>query len=658
MSATKLPFRRRAVRSLMPAILVTIEAGGVMAQGPPPTDADFELYLLAVDSAAYPDESVVLLLNERALHIDVDGTLTRRVRVVRQILKEAAVAPSAELSFGYDPTRETFALDWARVVEKDGTIVAHEPVHVQELDEPVARNAPVYSSRKRVRASLGNVTVGRIVDWQYTVRVVDPPLPGDIWVNWDVNLPSPVRRSRFTLEHPVSLRPRIRELNLPAPARIREERGMRISEWAYDDVAPFEREQYAGTPNSVRQTVTVSGDLDWDDIARWYNHLAESSYDFTPELEARLSEVVAGASTLTDSIEAVYRWVAQDIRYASISLGRGGYQPRPAGEVLATGVGDCKDKTTLFLSLVARMGVEGYPVVVSTGRRVQPDLPSIRQFNHMVAAIKPEDEWVYLDLTVRVSPYGEVFGPHQGRTGVLFRPDGTANVMEFPKSAATENRSSIVVEGALSEDGGFEGTYTETVTGAIQYRIRAEFYRALSPQRRASVARNLGQRIFEGASADSVELFVGRDLSATPRLWGRIHADNVLRELPGGWMLPLKLPRFGSAEGIARLEEDADRQFPIDVERVFGRREHYSELRIILPEGWVADLPSNVTAESRFGQYESSYQQSGRELVVRRRMLGYDGLAPPERYQELIDWLKATFGDDAEYIVLTPPPGA
>ena len=350
--------------------------------------------------------------------------------------------------------------------------------------------------------------------------------------------------------------------------------------------------------------------------------------------------------------------MAQDIRYASISLGRGGYQPRPAGEVLATGVGDCKDKTTLFLSLVARMGVEGYPVVVSTGRRVQPDLPSIRQFNHMVAAIKPEDEWVYLDLTVRVSPYGEVFGPHQGRTGVLFRPDGTANVMEFPKSAATENRSSIVVEGALSEDGGFEGTYTETVTGAIQYRIRAEFYRALSPQRRASVARNLGQRIFEGASADSVELFVGRDLSATPRLWGRIHADNVLRELPGGWMLPLKLPRFGSAEGIARLEEDADRQFPIDVERVFGRREHYSELRIILPEGWVADLPSNVTAESRFGQYESSYQQSGRELVVRRRMLGYDGLAPPERYQELIDWLKATFGDDAEYIVLTPPPGA
>lgn len=593
MSATKLPFRRRAVRSLMPAILVTIEAAGVMAQGPPPTDADLELYLLAVDSAAYPDESVVLLLNERALHIDVDGTLTRRVRVVRQILKEAAVAPSAELSFGYDPTRETFALDWARVVEKDGTIVAHEPVHVQELDEPVARNAPVYSSRKRVRASLGDVTVGRIVDWQYTVRVVDPPLPGDIWVNWDVNLPSPVRRSRFTLEHPVSLRPRIRELNLP-----------------------------------------------------------------TPELEARLSEVVAGASTLADSIEAVYRWVAQDIRYASISLGRGGYQPRPAGEVLATGVGDCKDKTTLFLSLVARMGVEGYPVVVSTGRRVQPDLPSIRQFNHMVAAIKPEDEWVYLDLTVRVSPYGEVFGPHQGRTGVLFRPDGTANVMEFPKSAATENRSSIVVEGALSEDGGFEGTYTETVTGAIQYRIRAEFYRALSPQRRASVARNLGQRIFEGASADSVELFVGRDLSATPRLWGRIHADNVLRELPGGWMLPLKLPRFGSAEGIARLEEDADRQFPIDVERVFGRREHYSELRIILPEGWVADLPSNVTAESRFGRYESSYQQSGRELVVRRRMLGYDGLAPPERYQELIDWLKATFGDDAEYIVLTPPPGA
>ena len=659
MSATKLPFLRRATRPLMLAVLVAIEATGVMAQEPPPlTDADLELYKLAVDSTAYPDESVVRLVNERAFHVNVDGTVTRRIRIVSQVLKEAAVARSGELSFGYDPSRETFTLDWARVVEQDGTIVSHEPVHVQELDEPVARNAPVYSSRKRVRASLGGVTVGRIVDWQYTLHVVDPPLTGDIWVNWNVNGPGPVRRVRFTLEHPVSVSPRMRELNLTANARVREEGGMRISEWAYDDVPPFEREQYAGTPNAVQQTITVSGDLDWNDIARWYNHLAESRYDLTPALEARLKEVVADASTLTDSLEVVYRWVAQDIRYASISLGLGGYQPRPASEVLATGVGDCKDKTTLFLALASHLGVEGYPVVVSTGRRVQPDLPSIRQFNHMVAAIKPADEWIYLDLTVPVSPYGEVFGSHQGRTGVLFRPDGTADVIEFPKSAATQSRSSIVVAGELSGDGSFDGTYTETVTGTIQYRIRAEFYRTLSEQRRARVARNLGQRIFESASADSVELFVGRDLSTAPRLWGRIHADNILQEIPGGWLFPLKLPRYASEEGIARLEEDVDRQFPIDVEQVFGRKEHYSELRILLPEGWAAELPSSVTAESRFGRYESSYEQDGRELVVRRRILGNDGQAPPESYRELIDWFKEMFGDDAKYIVLTPPPRA
>lgn len=74
----------------------------------------------------------------------------------------------AELSFGYDPSRASFSLDWARVVEPDGTVVGAEPVHVQVLDQPVSRNAPVYTEVKRVRASLGDVTEGRIVDWRYT----------------------------------------------------------------------------------------------------------------------------------------------------------------------------------------------------------------------------------------------------------------------------------------------------------------------------------------------------------------------------------------------------------------------------------------------------------------------------------------------------------
>ena len=141
----------------------------------------------AVDSTAFPDESDYVLLEDGFFQIEADGTGVRRIRIVRQILKEGAVNRAAELSFAYDPSREEFDLEWARVVTADGTVISAEPVHVQEVDEPIALNAPVYSERKRVRASLGDLTVGRIVNLQYTIRLLDPPLPGDSWLSWTVN---------------------------------------------------------------------------------------------------------------------------------------------------------------------------------------------------------------------------------------------------------------------------------------------------------------------------------------------------------------------------------------------------------------------------------------------------------------------------------------
>ena len=273
------------------------------------------------------------------------------------------------------------------------------------------------------------------------------------------------------VDFPSGLDLRIREENLPAPPSVHEEGDRLIYEWVYEDIEAFESEPFSSDTSSVPQRIVISGDLQWGDIAQWYWGLTQTRYEVGPELEEKLTEVLAGSTTLSDSLRAVHRWVAQDIRYASISLGLGGYQPRAASEVLATGVGDCKDKTTLFLAVARHLGVEGYPVVVRNGGRVRPDMPSISQFNHMIAAIKPADEWLYLDLTVPVSPYGEIFGAHQGRTGVLLRDDGTAEVFEFPRTDASKNRSSIVIHGSLSENGHFEGTYTEVVTGAIQYRI-------------------------------------------------------------------------------------------------------------------------------------------------------------------------------------------
>lgn len=630
----------------------------VQAQEDPPlpTAEDSALYALAVDPSEHPDRGAVILLDRGVLRVNADGTHTRRVRIVRQILTREAAESAAELTVGYDASQESFELEWARVVKPDGTVVAAEPIHVQEGDARVSSRTPVYTEQKRVRASLGAVAPGTIVDWQLTKRITDPPLPGDFGVRWSIN-GTPVLRSSFVLDVPEGMEPRITGTNVPGPTSTRREGDRVIREWAYEDVAPVEGEPFAADSNGIQQRLYITGDLEWNDVARWYAGLTGGRYEVTPELEERLREVTADAPTLEEKLRALHRWISQDVRYVSISLGIGGYQPRPAVEVAEDGAGDCKDKTTLFVALARHLGAEAHPVVVRSGGGVTTEHPTITQFNHMVAAVRWEGGggWRYLDLTVPVVPWGEVFTPLQGEEGVMLRDDGTAGIVEFPRSPIGENRSSIVVVGSLSEDGDFVGHYTETVTGAIQYRIRAEFAGRPTERSRSAVTRNLAQRVFARAHGDSLELFDGRDLTATPRLHARVEADDVLREVSvDAYLLELKLPRYGAPDLIARLEDDEERLFPIDAEKVFGRRVHRTEYRIRLPEGWRADLPESVRAESAFGSYASIYEQNGRELVIVREVRGASGVHPPERIGELVDWLRAMSEDAARIFTLRP----
>ena len=116
----------------------------------------------------------------------------------------------------------------------------------------------------------------------------------------------------------------------------------------------------------MRTTIEIGSPITWNRIAAWYAQNARDRYSSSATVDAKLARVVKGSATREDSIRAIHRWIAQDIRYVSISLGMGGYQPRTPETVVETGYGDCKDKTTLFVAALAKMGVTAYPVLLNS----------------------------------------------------------------------------------------------------------------------------------------------------------------------------------------------------------------------------------------------------------------------------------------------------
>lgn len=633
--------------------VVSAQAPKITAAGDPSVRPD-SIYRLAVDPARFPEEDAAFLLDDGVVRVEADGRGTRTFRQIVQVLRPSAVERLQEQTFGYSPRHERLTINWIRVVRPDGQVVSAKPSHVQDADVPADTDDPVYSDRRIKRASLSGVAPGTIVDYSYTIEELKPAMPRDFYQGWGVSTGLQVARSRLVLDVPATLAPRIVEQNLNFARVEKTGGGRRVYTWATANLPKIKPEILAADSNGVYMSVAIGAPITWEDVGRWYSGLARGREKASPWVAARVDSVVRGARTRDDSIRAVHKWVAQDIRYVSIDLGIGGYQPREPQTVVRTGFGDCKDKATLFVSALRHLGIEAYPVLLSARGGVERELPTIKQFDHEIAAVATGSGYTYTDLTVGVVPFGHLPVGEQGGFALVVRPDGSSERVTLPKSPITGNRSVVRVVASLDSTGLLDGTYEESGEGAAQYALRNVFYNPLDSAQRANLGNAIAGKLFEGAEGDSVTGFDGKDLAAPARMTLRIRHGKAAA--PAGTTMILHMPlasMAAMAAGAKELEAMPTRRFPIDAGKFWGAQTSVAEYVITLPSGWHAQLPKGVSATSAFGTYESSYTETGGVLRLTRRLVGSTDVQPPESIGTLIAWLRAVAADDAKFIVLT-----
>ena len=648
--------RAAALLLLSAGAALRAQAPKITQQGDPTVKSD-TIYSLAVKAADHPEESAVFLLDDGVVRLEADGRGTQTFRQVIQVLKPAAVENYNEWSFGWAPGHEKFTLNWIKVIGPDGKVLSEGPSHVQDSDVPAEMGDPVYSDRKVKRLSLSGVAPGTIVDYSYTREELKPFLSGDFFQTWSVSTGLTVKRSRFIVDVPASLNVRLHERNLNFPRKTDEANGRKVYTWVAKDVARLEHEAFAADSNDVVMHIALSSPETWADVGKWYAKNAKPRTTLGSISALKLQQILDAAKPKTrdDTIRAVHKWVAQDIRYVSIALGMGGYQPRSPDTVVVSGFGDCKDKATLFVAAMNKLGIETYPVLLNSTGVTYRELATIEQLDHAIAAVKKPNGYQFVDLTSEFTPYGELPYSEQGELALVVHPDGTTEEAELPLSTPADNETVIKITGALSPDGTFNGRYDEESRGSMQYSLRGAFEHPLDSTQKAKAVTSIASKFFDGAEGDSLVGFEGKDLAAKVRVSLLIKhgkatssaGETEIFQIPLGTMA-------GAAQEAKDLETSADkRKFPIDAMRILGNRSSFVELRVKLPSGWKASVPTGVKAASEFGSYESTYSQVGDELVLTRKTVGAKGVYPPGKVKDVAAWFRAMAKDDAKLIVIT-----
>jgi TonB family protein len=446
----------------------------------------------ALGPESYADEPYIYEQVRGKMRYENDGTGTREIIARMRVQSVAGLAKVGQLVFDYSAANERMEIRKLRVTKPDGSIVTAGTDAVQDLNAPVALEAPMYTDARQKHVTVPGLAVGDVIEYDVVTTTFEPMLPGQFWQTWNIV------SDAICLDEQVDLSvPRERALKVKSPDGVvptmHDDGDRRIYHWATSTLErpkapapqlPFKLDVKAlleGVRAPKGQTILFSTFQSWDEIAKWYARLEGDRRDATPEVRAEAEKIVAGETTEEGRARALYEWVSGNIRYVSLSFGVGRYQPHSASEVLRNRYGDCKDKTTLLEALLEAEGMHASAVLVNATADIDPEVPTPHQFDHAITFVSfgGQDHW--LDPTVGVGPFGYLLPQLRGKYALIASPSGSWGLRRTPEELPFETLYQFDIEGTISDDRKMDARLSFDARGDWEVFMRIACMK-LSPQ--------------------------------------------------------------------------------------------------------------------------------------------------------------------------------
>lgn len=576
----------------------------------------------AADPAA---EALVFEDNRTTVTAEADGRSVREVVAEVRINSEAGVKALAVLNFTYASANEVVEVEYVRVRKPDGTVVETPPDNIQDMPADITRSAPLYSDIHEKHVAVKGLGVGDVLTYAIRYRTVTPEVPGHFW--YDYTFANRIVVKSEVLEISV---PKAMALKVSSPTAkpvVREQDGRRIYRWSKANPVAQPPEPLTNPATLVPDpSVQVSTFASWQDLGRWIGPLFAEVDAVTPEIQAKADELTKGMASDEDRIRAIYNFVALRYHYIGLDFGIGRYQPHAATEVLGNRYGDCKDKHTLLAALLKAAGYTAWPALVNTLRKVNPDMPSPAQFNHVITVVSNHGQLTWLDTTPEIAPYGLLLSVIRDKAALVLPTDAPATLMQTPAISPVPQEVRFTMDGALSEAGVFSGHADWTYRGDVELMVRMAF--RMAP---ASRWQELGQRLSNSGGFAGVvsNLRVGdpEDIDTPFTL-----SYDYERKDFGNWkdkQITPPLPRLS----VLRTDKDEVPKKPV----YLGPPVRFvTKSRMELPGSYTLLLPDDVDAKESFGEYHASYRLDDGVLEASRELTTTTVEVPVSQWDKLL----------------------
>ena len=578
----------------------------------------------------YSQESFVVEKMHTRYKFESDGTGRKELVARIRVQSEAGVQQWGQLQVGYNSANERVEIPYVRVLKEDGSVVKAGDDAVQDLSAPVEHEAPVYTDYRQKHVTVPGLRPGEVLEYDMVTVIHTPLAAGQFWTEYEFDKSSIVLDEEVDVDVPAGRAVKLKNKPGKEPV-ISEENGRRVYHWSSshleredddkDKDKDKDKKKKKHRPDDDRPDIQLTTFETWEQIGRWYASLERDRRKPSPEVKAKADELTKGITNDVDKTEALYDFVAKNFRYVSLSLGVGRYQPHASSDVLHNQYGDCKDKHTLLASMLEAEGLHASSVLINSSRKLDPDVPSPSQFDHVITMlpmeIKGTKEEVWMDTTAEVGPFRLLAYSLRHKQALVIPPmDPPSTVAphleETPADTPMPDTEYAEITGKINDIGKLEAHVDYSFRGDEELLLRSVFRRV--PQANwqrvvdninASLGGDITNLKVSDPAATREPFTLSYDVSKANFLdWSKKKTEIVLP------LVQFSLPDVGDDD------DDADAE-PLKL----GPKAEYSyKIKLELPAKYSAHSPLAFSLKRDYAEYQATYKVDGGIFTAGRKL--------------------------------------
>lgn len=597
----------------------------------------YELIKSRRNTSLKGDYGVTMLLDEFIVNVFPEGGRKSKIRFIYEITAENGIEELKQ----YNLDTYSVNLIKSEIVKKNGSLVPAE----------VSSNMLVFS----------NLEVGDVIyiEYEYTSNSY-----GRFYKDFEAssvfNGSYPSIEAIFTIIHAPTLKLNVNYKNGEIPYVEKKVKNKVIKQWKKSNIPSITvLESYAPEYVDITNEVSVSTIKDWKEIANWYSDLVKKSIKFDKITNNTFNEIFPnGFEQLTEEERAfkIYQYIEENITYSYLDFRQSGYVPQKPSKTISTKLGDCKDLSTLFVTLAEKAALKANLVLVLTNDNGLKSLPlPSKDFNHCIVKVVIDNKDFFIEMTDKYLPFKAMPMSLYKANALVISFDKSenesANLINIPFNNAVENILNSKYEIEIDDNSKkftnshvFQGLskayYTELFSNATTEDIRKKEFEEYFNNRLNNLIVFQESKLISTSKFDPIVAFETK-----------FTVNERLQQL--GSLKVVTIPFIEKVYTKDIISEES-RKYPIVYANYESAKEYNTEVILNIPEGKkFVEIPESKTFSYKNHNYQITYELSKpNQLVVKRKVkLDWEDIQTSDylQYKKYVEEVLATEEQIAGY---------